>query len=132
LLESIAEIERGEFFTSEQPLERLPLRLTSPHAIKISPRAADQIEAAAASWAENRPSAPGAIRSDVAQMLTILSAQPGIGAPARRTRIRGVRRASLPRVRYYLYYRVSGAVLEMLAFWRKEQSTSLVCLLSPA
>jgi hypothetical protein len=37
-------------------------------------------------------------------------------------RVRGVRRALLPRIRYYLHYRVSGSTLEVLAFrhdWRR-------------
>ena len=50
-------------------------------------------------------------------MLAILAVQPGIGAPARRSRIRGLRRITLPRVRYYLYYRVSGEALEVVALW---------------
>jgi plasmid stabilization system protein ParE len=62
------------------------------------------------------PSAPGAVRHDVAEVLTLLRVQPGAGAPARRSRVRGVRRALLPRIRYYLYYRVSGSTLEVLAF----------------
>lgn len=39
------------------------------------------------------------------------------GAPARRGRVKGLRRVTLTRVRYYLYYRVSGGILEVLAFW---------------
>ena len=65
----------------------------------------------------NRPTVPNAVRDDIAQILAILSTQPGIGAPARRGRVRGVRRVTLTHVRYYLYYRASGGVLEVLAFW---------------
>jgi len=50
-------------------------------------------------------------------MLNVLRTQPGIGAPARRTRAKGVRRVILARVRYYLYYRVSGEFVDILAFW---------------
>ena len=50
-------------------------------------------------------------------MLAVLATQPGIGAPARRNRAKGLRRINLKRVRYYLYYRVSGNfVLDVLAF----------------
>ena len=50
-------------------------------------------------------------------MLNILSTQPGVGAPARRGRVKGLRRVSLRRVRYYIYYRVSEGFLDVLAFW---------------
>jgi plasmid stabilization system protein ParE len=91
--------------------------LTASLAIRVSARAAAQIEQAAAWWEENRPSAPGAIRSDVAEILVILAVQPGIGAPARRGRAQGIRRASLSRIHYNLYYRVSSGAIEVLAFW---------------
>jgi plasmid stabilization system protein ParE len=91
--------------------------LTSPLAIKVSARALAEIERAGSWWAENRQSAPGAIRQDVAEILSLLAEQPGIGAPARRSRIRGMRRVILPRIRYYLYYRVAGDALEVMAFW---------------
>lgn len=52
-------------------------------------------------WARNRPSAPNAIHHDVAEMLDVLCMQPGIGATARRSRAKGVRRVTLARVRYY-------------------------------
>ena len=91
--------------------------MTSARKIRVSPRALAQIEQAAEWWRRNRPSAPGAIHHDVAEMLNVLAAQPGIGAPARRSRAKGVRRVTLPRVRYYIYYRVSGEFVDVLAFW---------------
>ena len=91
--------------------------MSSPLEIKVSPKALAQIEEAAEWWARNRLSAPNAIRDDVAQILTILSNQPGVGAPTRHGRVRGLRRVTLARVRYYLYYRASGDALEVLAFW---------------
>ena len=91
--------------------------MSFPLEIRVSPKALAQIEEAVEWWADNRPSAPNAIRDDVAQILTILANQPGVGAPTRHTRVQGVRRVTLARVRYYLYYRTSGGVLEVLAFW---------------
>ena len=85
--------------------------------IRVSPQALEQIEKAAEWWARNRPAAPGAIRQDVAEILTVLVNQPGVGMPTRRGRIKGLRRVTLTRVRYYVYYRVSEGVLEVLAFW---------------
>lgn len=75
------------------------------------------MEEAAEWWAEHRPAAPGAIRSEVARILELLSSQPGIGVPARRRRIKGLRRVDLSRIHYYILYRVSEGVLEVLAFW---------------
>jgi len=96
--------------------------LTGLLTIKVSPRASTQIEEAAEWWAANRSTAPGAVRQDVAEILALLCAQPGIGTPARQSRMRGVRRAGLPRIRYYLYYRVSGGALEVLAFRHMSRS----------
>ena len=67
-----------------------------------------QIEEAVRWCTRNRPSAPDAIPKDVAEMVAVLSTQPGVGAPARRGRVKGARRVNLTRVRYDIYYRVSG------------------------
>jgi plasmid stabilization system protein ParE len=91
--------------------------LNVPLVIKVSGRATAQIENAAGWWQENRPAAPGAIREDIAHALALLSTQPGIGVPARRAKTKGIRRLTLSRIRYYLYYRVSKGTLEVLAFW---------------
>lgn len=91
--------------------------MTLLRKIRVSQRALSQIEEAAEWWARNRPSAPNAIHHDVAEMLDVLCTQPGIGAPARRSRAKGVRRVTLARVRYYIYYRVSGEFVDVLAFW---------------
>ena len=91
--------------------------MTPPLQIKVSQDAQAQIKEAAAWWAQNRPFAPGAVRQDLDRVLGLLSVNPGIGARARRAKLEGVRRATLSRVRYYVYYRVSGDALEVLAFW---------------
>jgi len=91
--------------------------VTSPLQIKVSRHAQAQIEEAAAWWVENRPLAPGAVRQDLDRILGLLSVEPGIGARARRATLEGVRRVTLSRIRYYMYYRVSGNALEVLAFW---------------
>ncbi|MGH9463342.1 MAG: type II toxin-antitoxin system RelE/ParE family toxin [Vicinamibacteria bacterium] len=88
-----------------------------PLQIKISNAAAAQIETVAAWWAENRRSAPGAVHEDLDRVLNPLALEPGIGTPARATTLRGVRRVTLLRVRYHLYYRVTDDSLEVLAFW---------------
>lgn len=91
--------------------------------VRIKPRAERQITQAAEWWAENRPSAPGAIRKDVESALAILVIQPGIGTKVETPRPETVRRLYLGRVHYFMYYRVSGKFLDVVAFWheRREQ-----------
>jgi len=91
--------------------------VTSPLRITVSRDAQAQIEEATAWWAQNRPFAPGAVRQDLDRILGLLSVQPGIGARTRSAKLQGVRRITLSRIRYYVYYRVSGDALEVLAFW---------------
>ena len=95
--------------------------MTSPLRINVSQRALAQIEEAAAWWARNRPLAPGAVREDLDRILRLLSVEPGIGARARRAKLQGVRRVTLSRIRYYVYYRVSEGALEVLAFWHSSR-----------
>ena len=98
-----------------------PLRVTSPLQIKVGRDAQTQIEEAAAWWAQNRPLAPGAVRQDLDRILSLLAVEPGIGARAKRAKLRDVRRVTLTRIRYYVYYRVSGDALEVLAFWHSSR-----------
>ena len=95
--------------------------MTSPLQLQVSRDAQTQIEEAAAWWAKNRPLAPGAVRQDLDRILGLLSVEPSIGARARRATLQGVRRVTLSRIRYYVYYRVSGDVLEVLAFWHSSR-----------
>ena len=91
--------------------------MTPPLQIKVARNAQRQIEEAATWWAQNRPLAPGAVRQDLDRILALISVEPGIGARARRAALEGVRRVTLSRIRYYVYYRISGDALEVLAFW---------------
>lgn len=70
--------------------------------ITFTRRAAEQADAAGRWWRENRTKAPNALSEDLEQALTLIAAQPGIGAMARNTRLTGVRRILLSRVRYDL------------------------------
>jgi plasmid stabilization system protein ParE len=85
--------------------------------VKVSARAAAQIHKAAEWWAENRPAAPGAVRTDVGEALALLAQQPGIGIAYEGTRTQGVRRLLIGRIRYFIYYRVTPEALEVLAVW---------------
>ncbi|HEV7515958.1 MAG TPA: type II toxin-antitoxin system RelE/ParE family toxin [Thermoanaerobaculia bacterium] len=76
--------------------------------VRIKPRAQREIERAAEWWAQNRPSAPGAVRKDVEAAVALLAEEPGIGTRVETPRSDIVRRLFLPRVRYFVYYRVRG------------------------
>lgn len=89
--------------------------------VRIKPRAAQQIEKAAVWWAENRPAAPGAIRNDLRATLEALVEQSGIGTKVENTRNQEVRRVNLTRIRYFMYYRVKGSYLEIVAFWHESR-----------
>ena len=85
--------------------------------VRIKPRAAREIHAAARWWSENRPAAPGAVRSDLKSALDVLAEQPGIGSKVENARDPGIRRLYLARTRYFIYYRRRGDFLEVVAFW---------------
>jgi plasmid stabilization system protein ParE len=89
--------------------------------VKISSRAARQVQSAAVWWAENRPAAPGAIAADFGQAVTLLAAQPGLGARYEGSRTPSVRRLFLNRVGYFIYYRQYGGDLQVLAFWHSSR-----------
>jgi plasmid stabilization system protein ParE len=85
--------------------------------IRIAKRADAHIEQAADWWEQNRPLSPGALDEELAEAFALLFSQPAIGAPALNAKTRGVRRVHLARVHYYLYYRVRGELIDVLALW---------------
>ena len=85
--------------------------------VKVSARAASQIHKAAEWWAENRPAAPGAVRTDIGEAVALLARQPGIGTTYEGARTKGVRRLLVGRIRYFIYYRVTPEALEVLTVW---------------
>jgi plasmid stabilization system protein ParE len=91
--------------------------VTSRLKVTVTRRAQKHIEAAERWWSENRASAPDAVTEDLDRILRLLSVQPRIGARARRSKLSDVRRVTLSRIRYHLYYRVAGESLEVLALW---------------
>ena len=95
--------------------------MTRPLPVKLSGNAQTQIEEAAAWWAKKRPAAPGAIREELDRILGLLAVQPGMGAPARATKLHGVRRVMLSRIRYHVYYRATDEALEVIAFWHSSR-----------
>ena len=97
--------------------------MNTPLRIEITDNAQAQISNAAAWWAENRPAAPDTIGEELDRILDLLRVQPAIGTLARRATLSGVRRVTLSRVRYYVYYRVVGDALQVLAFWHTSRGS---------
>jgi plasmid stabilization system protein ParE len=67
------------------------------------------------------------VRKDLEAALALLAEEPGIGTRVETSRADVVRRLFLPRVRYFVYYRVRGKMLEIVAFWHssREKGPSL-------
>ena len=97
-----------------------------PLRVKVVRRAGAQIQEAAAWWAENRQVAPDVFREELRSAIDLVSRHPSIGARALNTRLPGVRRIHLSRIRYHLYYRVraEAETVEILAFWHTSRGTA--------
>jgi plasmid stabilization system protein ParE len=91
--------------------------------VEVTPRAAIQLAAAATWWANNRPSAPDAIRVDFQEAVALLASQPGVGASSSTMRHPGLRRLYLSRVRYHIYYQVLDERLVVVAFWHASRGS---------
>ena len=91
--------------------------MNTPLRVEITDTAQAHITVAAAWWVENRPAARDAISQELDSILALLCVQPEIGTKARRVTLSGVRRVTLSRIRYYLYYRVADDALQVLALW---------------
>ena len=89
--------------------------------LRITVRAADEIERADTWWRENRLAAPEAIREDLDRTLKLLVLQPGVGQRVTNARLAGVRRIHIDRVHHHVYYRVRGNELVVLRFWASQR-----------
>ncbi|HEV2854798.1 MAG TPA: type II toxin-antitoxin system RelE/ParE family toxin [Thermoanaerobaculia bacterium] len=83
--------------------------------IEVLRRANRQIAEASAWWKTNRTKAPHAFREELTAAFDLLARQPNIGVKV--AGFEGVRRIHLNRIHYYLYYRVSTQVVEIVALW---------------
>jgi plasmid stabilization system protein ParE len=92
--------------------------------LRITLRAAAQIEKANRWWCENRLSAPDALIDDLRAAFNLLLLQPGIGTKVANAKAEGVRRLHLGRVRYYVFYRVKGSELVILAVWHSSRGSA--------
>jgi plasmid stabilization system protein ParE len=103
--------------------EKLAAAKSPAHRVVFTQRALAETREAVTWWRENRPAAPDAIREELARVVTLLAAQPRIGARARSERLPGVRRLFVSRVRCFIYYRVDerAASVVILAFWHESR-----------
>ena len=92
--------------------------------LRITHRAASEIERAQAWWYVNRPAAPLAFSDDFKAAMSLLSNQRGVGVKIANTRLQGVRRLHLGRVRYFVYYRVKGDELVVLSVWHSSRRSA--------
>jgi len=91
--------------------------------VRVTKRADAEIDQAASWWEQNRPYARGAVDEELTEAFALLAAQPGIGAPALNARTRGVKRILLARIHYWLYYRVRGDEVAVLALWHTSRGS---------
>ena len=89
--------------------------------VKISTRAAREVQQAAEWWQANRPAAPGAVGRDFGEAVALLAEQPGIGAKYAGARLPNVRRLYLSRLGYFIYYAADAQALKVLAFWHSSR-----------
>jgi plasmid stabilization system protein ParE len=91
--------------------------------VRVTQRAQAQIDRAARWWDENRPLAPRAFDEELAEAFSLLGLESGIGAPVSNARVQGVRRPHLARIHYFLYYRVHGGEVQVLAIWHTRRGS---------
>ena len=96
------------------------------YRFRVAPGAEAQIRDAANWWIENRPKAPEAFAEDLERAFEIISSLPGTGEPVSHSRLKGLRRLLMGRVRYYLYYHVDQEreTVEVLALWHTSRGST--------
>ncbi|MES2563086.1 MAG: type II toxin-antitoxin system RelE/ParE family toxin [Pseudomonadota bacterium] len=92
--------------------------------LRITRRAASEIERAELWWVVNRRAVPLAVREDLKSAFDLLLRQPGVGVRIANTRLAGVRRLHLGRIRYFVYYRAKNEDLTVLSVWHSSRGTT--------
>lgn len=93
--------------------------------VKVTARADAEIQKAGTWWLANRDKAPLAFREELERGFGLLSQQPDVGAYATNTKLQGVRRIHLSRIRYFLYYRILPRQVEVVALWHSSRAKGL-------
>lgn len=96
--------------------------MSLPPRVRIVSSAARAIADAADWWRTNRPDLQDAFITDLENTLKLIASYPGVGARARNTTLKGVRRVHLARVHYHLYYRINAnQSIDVLALWHSSR-----------
>ncbi len=86
-------------------------------SIEITNLAERQLLAARAWWRRNRDKAPGAFDEELESALLYISENLSISTAYHDARRPGVRRFLIERIRYYIYFRVTGNSIQVLRIW---------------
>jgi len=99
--------------------------MTEPLRVEFTGLAARHVREAEEWWRLNRPAAPNAVREEIQRLLPIIAIQPQIGSRATNAKLKGVRRIHMRRIRYHLYFHVTGApeFLEVVALWHSSRGS---------
>ncbi|MFO1268861.1 MAG: type II toxin-antitoxin system RelE/ParE family toxin [Rubrivivax sp.] len=89
--------------------------------LRITARAAAEIERADAWWREHRLAVPDALRKDLRAAFELLVLQPGIGEKVESVRLQGTRSLQIDRIRYDLYHVVRGDELVVPSLWHSNR-----------
>jgi plasmid stabilization system protein ParE len=85
--------------------------------IILSARSRRQLFTALRWWYRHRDKAPGAFDEELDRTWALLREVPDAGILVRSSK-RTIRRLLMPRVRYYVYYRLTSTdTIEVVAFW---------------
>jgi plasmid stabilization system protein ParE len=85
--------------------------------VEVAGKAQGHIATASAWWVEHRTAAPDAFFEELDRIFALLLVEPEMGTPARNAGLPGVRRVTLTRIRYHVYYRLSDNAIQVLAVW---------------
>ncbi|WP_090182136.1 MULTISPECIES: type II toxin-antitoxin system RelE/ParE family toxin [unclassified Duganella] len=87
------------------------------YSVRITFRAAAQIQQLSTWWQQNRLSAPGTVATELERAFALLEVNPNLGARTRNAKLSAVRRIHLPKIHHHVYYRIRGNVVEVVALW---------------
>jgi plasmid stabilization system protein ParE len=91
-------------------------------SIRITARAAAEIERADAWWRKNRTAALDAVRVDLKSAFALLALQPGVGERVENAKLAGTRSLQIDRLGYDVYYREQANVVVILALWHSHRA----------
>jgi len=85
--------------------------------IIIAPLANRQIRAARTWWLANSEKAPAAFDESLEETFALLARYADTGILVHSRRRGPIRRLLIERIRYFLFYRVTDRVIEIISFW---------------